>query len=374
MKKNLKPVSIVITLLMTAFFFVILFPGFKSQAGTLGNTYLYLSRIQASLDGATGNQVEMILAITPSQAFYEADTIELEILFPMGDNAQWCRTAGALTVAGVATAPPDVTGGHDITAALPTKALQTLTASCSQGNGTTTVDTITITQVGDLVNTNTYGVKLSNGTGVLGTSSTSGSRTVTVQLSDANNLDSKAFSVYLITTDTVTVTATVAAAPTITCTINPTSSDIGTLYPGGALATVTTSNQLSTSSTNSGYYWAVYGKGDGSNAGLYNSSGATNLLPSGATTVDLTGADTKGFGLTVTPPSGATVATDFVVGTPGIFGGIVANASGAKLLMYKATETSPAHSASITYGARANSASISGTYTEYVTYVCGGYY
>jgi hypothetical protein len=373
MKKNIKPLSIVLTVFVTIFLFVLIFPSFKSQAGVLGDTYLYLSRIKAGLNGAAGNEVEMVLAITPSQAFYEANTIQIEIQFPMADNAQWCRTAGALTVTGVASAPPDITG-TEITAALPPEGVLSLLASCTQGNGTTTVDTITITQVGDLVNTQTYGVKLENNVGILGTSATSGSRTVTVQLSDANNLDSKAFSVYLITEDTVTVTATVASAPTVTCTINPTTTDIGTLYPGGALVTTVASNQITTSSSNGGYYWAVYGLGDGTNAGLYNSVGATYLLNSGATTVDLTGADTKGFGLTVSPPAGATVATDFQEGTPGIFGVIVANTSGAKLLMYKETATSPSHSASITYGARADSGALTGSYTEYVTYVCGGYY
>jgi len=437
MKKNVKPFSIVITLLITAFFFVILFPGFKSQAGALGNTYLYLSRIRADLNGittltgtvsvtngsttvtgsgtlfnteltsgdvikiaggfytvssitsdtsltlsseyldsndsgltaTTNKDVEMILAITPSQDFFEADNIKIEIQFPMADDEEWCRTAGTLdlTVAGVATAPPDITG-HEITAALPGASMA---ATCTQGNGSSIVDTITISNVGDLVNTETYGVKLSNDTGILGTSATEDSRTITVQLSDDNNLDSKAFDVYLISTDIVTVTAKVEDAPTITCDIDPTSSNIGTLYPGGALVTVTTSNQLSTSSTNSGYYWAVYGKGDGTDAGLYNAAGAGYTLESADATIDLTGADTRGFGLTVTPPGSdpPTVATDFDDSTPGTFGGVKVGAAGAKLLMYKTTDTSPEHSVSINYGARADTSALSGTYTE-----CGGYY
>jgi hypothetical protein len=349
----------------------------------LGDTYLYLSRIKADLDGIGDNEVEMVLAITPSQAFYEANTIKIEIQFPMGtaDAGKWCRTAGTtgLTVTGQASAPPDVSGGHQITSALPAGA-EGLAATCTQGDGSNTVDTITIIQIGDLTSGTTYGVKLSNGAGTLGTSSITPSpatakKTVTVQLSDANNLDSTAFSVYLITEDTVTVTATVAPAPTVTCTINPTTIDIGTLYSGGALVTAVASDQITTSSSNGGYYWAVYGLGDGTDAGLYNSAESPYyLLNSSDTTVDLTGANSKGFGLTVSPPDGATVAADFQEITPGVFGGIKANASGAKLLMYKETTTDSEHSASITYGARADSGALPGSYTEFVTYVCGGYY
>ncbi len=372
MKKN-KLISVVMIFLVSTFFFVMLFPNFKTQAGTLGSTYLFLSRIKAGLNGQTNNEVEMVLAVTPSQAFAEAKNLEIEILFPKSDNTNWCRNAGALTVTGVATGAPDVTG-YDITTALPVKAASTLAATCAIGSGATT-DRITITNVGSLTSGTTYGVKVSNGTGRLGTAATSGSKTITIQVSDDDNLDSKAFGVYLIAEDTVQVSATVTAAPTINCTVAPTTVSIGTLFPGGALVTKEEATQISTSSTNSGYYWAVYGKGNGTTAGLYNSTGAGYTLNSGATTVDLSGSDTKGFGLVVsTTPSGATTAANFQVTAPTTFGGIVANATGAKLLLYKTTPTAPAHSAGITYGARADSAALAGTYNEYVTYVCGGYY
>jgi hypothetical protein len=369
MRKHNKAVPILVTMFITALFFFVLSPVFKSQAGSLGNTYLFLSRIQTNLAGTTGQEVEMILAFTPSQSFYLAENTRVDIFFPMADNAKWCRAGGSLTVTGVTSGAPDVTGGHEITAALP----GTLSATCSQGNGTTTVDTISITGVGDLVNTQTYGVKLANNTGILGTSATSGSRTVAIQVSDNNNLDSKAFGVYLIADDTVEVTATVAAAPTVTCTLSPVTISLGTLYPGGGLVEVLSSDQISTSSTNSGYYWAAYGKGNGTNAGLY--SGA-HLIQSGTGTgtVNISAGGSEGFGITLTQPSGATVTTDFLTGTPGVYGSLGANPSGARLILYKASETSPAQSASVYYGARAGSSAPSGTYTEYLTYVCGGYY
>ena len=371
MRKHNKAIPILVTTFITALFFFVLSPVFKSQAGTLGDTYLFLSRIQTNLTGATGQEVEMILAFTPSQSFYLADSARVDIFFPMADNAKWCRTGGSLTVTGVTSGAPDVTGGHDITAALP----GTLSATCSQGNGTTTVDTISITGVGDLVNTTTYGVKISNGSlaGVLGTSATSGSRTVTVQVSDNNNLDSKAFGVYLLADDTVEVTATVAAAPTVTCALSPVTVSLGTLYPGGGLIEVLSSDQISTSSTNSGYYWAAYGKGNGTNAGLYS---GTYLISSGTGTgtINISTGGSEGFGIALTQPLGATVPADFLTGTPGVYGSLGPTSAGARLILYKADETSPSHSASVYYGARAGSSAPSGTYTEYLTYVCGGYY
>ena len=372
MRKHNKVIPILVTTFATALFFFVLSPVFKSEAGTLAETYLFLSRIQTNLDGTGANDVEMILAFHPSQAFYLADNAKVEIFFPMADNAKWCRTAGALTVTGVTSAAPDVTGGHEITAALPGVSL---VASCTQGNGTTTVDTISITGVGDLVNTATYGVKLVNNTGILGTASTSGSRTVTVQVSDNNNLDSKTFGVYLLADDTVEVTATVAAAPTITCTLSPVTVALGTLYPGGGLVEIVSTGQVSTSSTNSGYYWAAYGQGNGTDAGLFY-SGGPYLISSGngVGTVVISGGGSEGFGINLSTPTGATVPTDFQTGIPGQYGSLGVAEAEARLILYKATETSPAHSADIYYGARAGAGALSGVYTEYITYVCGGYY
>jgi hypothetical protein len=378
MKSKLKPLYILGTVLMTAFLFVILFPAFRSQAGTLGDTYLYLSRIKANLDGSGDNDVEMILAITPSQSFNEADNIEILIAFPMDDDTDWCRTAGALTVTGVASAPPDVTGQHEITAALPTEALETLTANCSQGDGSTTVDTITITKVGDLVSTETYGVELSNNVGALGTSSTTGSKTITAQVSDDNNLDSKAFGVYLISEDTVEIEATVSDAPTIGCALVTDKVDLGTLYPNGALVEVTSTDQITTSSTGSGYYWAAYGEGDGTDGGLYTTSGAGYLIESRTdvgeeTIVGISSGGSEGFGITLTQPSGSTVPSDFATGTPGQYGAIGSGTSHARLILYRTSSTA-SQSASVNYGARAGASAVAGTYTEYITYVCGGYY
>jgi hypothetical protein len=378
MKNKLRPPYILGTVLLTAFFFILLFPAFKSEAGTLGETYLFLSRIKANLNGTGVNDVEMILAFEPSQAFYEADNIVVTIAFPMADNTNWCRTAGALTVAGVTSAPPDITGGVEIDAELPTETLGTLTANCSQGNGTTTVDTITITQVGDLVSTNTYGVKLTNNVGILGTSATSGSKTITAQVSDANNLDSKAFGVYLIAEDTVEIEATVSDAPTIGCTLDTTKVNLGTLYPNGALVEVTSTNQISTSATGSGYYWAAYGKGNGTDGGLYTTSGAGYTITSqtaggSETTINISAGGSEGFGITLTQPTGSTVPADFATGTPGQYGAIGSGASTARLILYRSSATAT-QNASVNYGARAGSTAVAGTYTEFITYVCGGYY
>lgn len=377
MRKQNKVIPLLVTTFTTIVLFFALSPVFKSQAGTLAESYLYLSRIQTNLNGVANadptldQTVEMVLAFQPSQSFFLADNARVDIFFPMADDAEWCRTGGSLTATGVTSAAPDTSGAIDITAALP----GTLIATCSQGNGTTTVDTISISGVGDLVNTATYGVKVVNNTGRLGTSSTSGSRTIAVQVSDNNNLDSSAFGVYLLADDTVEVTATVAAAPTITCTLSPVTVSLGTLYPGGGLVEVLSSGQLSTSSTNSGYYWAAYGQGNGTNAGLYYAGGPYLIQSgSGVGTVNIGTGGSEGFGINLTQPTGATVPTDFQAGTPGVYGSLGATEAGARLILYKATETTPAHAADVYYGARAGAGALSGTYKEYVTYVCGGYY
>ncbi len=364
MKKNIKPISIVLTFLITAFLFIVVFPTFKTEAGTLTTAYLYLSRIKTNLDGSSGNEVEMVLTFRPSTGF--ATNGKVEIFFSPGsanaDVAKWCRTQGSLTATGVTVAPPSTSG---ITA------LQgTLVASCTQGTGSAG-DSITITGVGVLVNTNTYGVKLVNNAGKLGTSASTGTKTVVVQVSQGTDLDSKAFGVYILPEDTVEVEATVSAAPTVECTLNTAKVIMPVLYPGGTISETTVTNQITTTSPSTGYYWAAYGKGNSSAAGLWN-SGGPKLLPSSATTVDLSGANSEGFGINIGGTTG-TVPANFQTGTLGRYGGIVYGPAGARLILYKTT-TATAETANVIYGARAGSAAPAGTYREFITYVCGGYY
>lgn len=377
MNSILRKISALASIVLTTFLFFAIFPVFTSDAGTLDAVYFYLSRIETSLDGTGDNTVEYVLAFAPNQSFSSGG--QIDISFPLADNTEWCRTAGALTVTAVAESAADMSSTEwDIDSALPNSG-SALAASCTQGDGATTVDTISITNVGALTAGTTYGVKLENGTtaGVLGTSTTSGNRPITIEVWEGTTIDSNTFQVYLLASDQVEVTATVSDAPSVTCTISTTTVDIGTLYPGGSFATAT--HTIGTSSSGgSGYYWASYGEGDGAtDAGLYN-SGSTYLIDStGSSTLDLTGANAEGFGMTISDPDdsgSAVVPSDFQVGTLGQFGALDRTPSTARLILYQPDEQGVSENATVTYGARASASAAAGSYTETVTFVCGGYY
>ncbi|MBU1120211.1 hypothetical protein KKA50_03400 [Patescibacteria group bacterium] len=366
-----------ISIVILTVFFVIIAPAFISKANALAATYFYLSRIQANINGSSAT-VEYVLAVDTSQTIPTGGTVT--ITFPDNDDANWCRTAGALTVAGVASSIVDLSATNwAIDAVLPTTG--TLAASCTQGSGASSVDTITISNVDTLTAGTTYGVKLTNGSaaGVLGTDDTAGEHEISVETRNGTTIDSGTFKVYLVSNDTVVVSATVSSVPSVSCTISTNSVNLGSLYPGGSYSTVTHEISTSTSTTTSGYYWAAYGAGDGStDAGLYKVPASPYLLAStGSTTIDLTGVNAEGFGMTVSDPDGAGTAAipaDFGTGSAGTFGALDRTAAGAQLILYQNGSQSSSESATITYGARAGSSAIAGSYSESVTFVCGGYY
>jgi hypothetical protein len=344
------------------------------QAATLAAVYVFLSRIKVNLAGTAGNEVQMILAIDTASAVASGGTITIE--FPDDEDTLWCRTAGALTVASVTESAVDLSGQNwDIDSGLPNSGTA-LAASCTQG-GAGTVDTITISNVGALSAGTTYGVQISNGTaaGVLGTDDTAGEHILTISARESGvPIDSKSFKIYLVTDDVVIISATVSDIPSVVCNISSNSVNLGTLYAGGAYATGT--HTISTSTTANGYYWAVYGTGDSStDAGLWN---GTTLIQSGATaTLDLTSASISGFGMTLSDPDAAesaTVTANFVDTTAGTFGTIDRLYSGAKMVLYQNGGQASAEQSTVTYGAKAQAAATSGSYTEYVYFVCGGYY
>lgn len=353
---------------IASFFFV-----FSSQAASLTAVYVYLSRVKAGLNGTAGNTLEVVLAITPASSIPTGGTVTIE--FADDADTQWCRTAGSLTVAGVTSSSADLAATNwDIDSALPTTG--TLSAACTQGSGASSVDKITITAVDALTAGTTYGVQLSNNTGLLGTASSAGSQEITVTVSQGTTIDSKTFRLYLVSDDQVVVSATVSAAPTVNCTISANTVNLGTLYPGGAYAVG--SHTISTDTTASGYYWAAYGTGDGStDAGLYKSTATTKLLPSGSTaTLNLSTPGVEGFGMILSDPDAAgaaVVSTDFTGPAP-TFGTLDRTFAGAKLLLQQNGDQSSAESSTVTYGARAGAAAPAGSYQETVTFICGGYY
>ncbi len=377
MKRTIIKTSGVITILLSIFL-VAMYPAFISKANALSAVYFYLSRIQANVNGSSAT-VEYVLAVDTSQTIPSGGTVT--ITFPDNDDANWCRTAGSLTVAGVASSIVDLsTTNWAIDSALPDSGTA-LSAACTQGSGASSVDTITISNVGALTAGTTYGVKLTNGTaaGVLGTDDTAGEHEITVETKNGATIDSGTFKVFLVATDTVTISATVSSVPSVTCTISSSSVNLGSLYPGGSYSTITHEISTSTSTTTGGYYWAAYGAGDGStDAGLYKIAPSAYLIAStGSATIDLTGVGAEGFGMTVSDPDGAgaaAVPTDFGNGTSGTFGSLDRGVAGAQMILYQNGSQSTSESATITYGARAGSSAVAGSYTENVTFACGGYY
>lgn len=369
--------TIGIATLALATLFILIFPVFLTKAGALTASYLYLSRIKADIDGSTAT-VEYVLAIDTVTTIPTGGTVTIS--FPDADDGKWCRTAGTVTVTAVASSTADLaTTNWAIDSALPTSG--TLSATCAQGSGSSSVDSITISNVGTLTAGTTYGVKIENGTaaGVIGTDDTAGEHEITVEASNGATIDSGTFKVYLVSNDTVVVSATVSSVPSVNCTISTNTANLGSLYPGGSYATVTHTISTSTSTTTGGYYWAAYGTGDGStDAGLYKSSVTTYLIAStGSTTLDLTGVNAEGFGMTVSDPDSggsAAVTSDFGNGTAGTFGALDMTSAGARLILYQNGAQSSAESATITYGARASSSAQAGSYSESVIFVCGGYY
>jgi hypothetical protein len=370
MKKILKRLGylVLIPLVVIA---ILLFPVHDSNAATLTAAYVMLSRMKASLT-STAN-LEIYIAFETSGTVATGGTLTLE--FPDGDDTNWCRTAGSdLVVSGVTSTPADSTGVYDIDAALP----GTLSASCSQGSGASSVDTITITGITELTAaTGTYGVKVSNGTTAKLGTSTAGQKVITLTIVSGGDIETKSFGINIVSDDEVDITATVVDVQTVTCSLGTNAVNLGNLYKGGSYVTGTHTITTSTSSSAGGYYWSIYGLGDGStDAGLWKSTSTTYLIASdnSGTTVDISAAGSEGFGMNTSVPSGATGGTGFSGNSAGIFGSVGLGASEAELLLYQTGAQATSEDATITYGARAGASAQAGSYAETITFVCGGYY
>ena len=81
--------------------------------------------------------------------------------------------------------------------------------------------------------------------------------------------------------------------------------------------------------------------------------------------------------MTVSDPDAAGAAivpADFSDGTAGTFGSLDRTVAGAQMILYQNGAQASAENATITYGARAGTSAVAGSYSESVTFVCGGYY
>jgi hypothetical protein len=334
-----------------------------ANAATLTSGYVFLSRIQEGLTSG----VEMVFVVDPSVDTDGSDT--LTIMFPDDEDGEWCETAGTLT------STVDMSGYIDVLETV-TNMPGTLTASCAQGSGAGSYDTITISGIGAMTGTNAYGVKVVGNTGALGTGDDAVTHQLNMELDDGGAIQTYSFDVALLASDQVTITATVSDAPSVNCTLSTNSLDLGTLFTDGSYVTNSHTVSVLTSANASGYYVATYGTGSGSAAGLYDDP---NLLESdygGGATVNLATAEGYGLRAAMQTDSGdsATVATRFSNATSSVFGTISHQVSEAEMVFHQATAETAGDTVTITHGASAGASAVAGNYSETVTFMCGGYY
>ncbi len=323
-----------------------------SKADSLGNTYLLFERMQ--INTSTG----MTLLVTPSDDFTNP---VLRVSFS-GNLGDWCLTNGSLDVSGLESSAVDVED-WDIDEELS----GTLSGYCTQSPDG---DYIIIDGLDQLVGGFSYGVKIEGNPEVFRTVDGTGEYLITVELIEALKSESISFRKSFLQSDKVLVSAMVEKDLSISCILNSSYVEFGVLYKGGTY--VTSSQSISTQSTDS-FYWTVYGQGGPgtSDAGLYNPQGGGYLLSSFDVDGRVNLLAEEGFGMVVETSHGE-VAEDFSPEFPGIFGSIGKGTEQSRLFLY-GDHTQESVSSQITYGARASSAALAGSYNETLTYVCGGY-
>ncbi len=207
--------------LVTLIGLFVLFSGSRSvQAGALTGMRDYLLRQQASL---TSGQTHQVFFIPATSLPGSGNTLELA--FPIGQSSRWCRTAGSdATVTGIT----DPIGATEGATALP----GTLTASCSQGDNSTTGDQLVVSGVGPLVSGTRYGVSIADGsTTKLGTPPAANNILVNVKTTNGiSDVDAGIFWLATVSNDHVVISATVSSAPEPTT--NPVVQFIGRASPG----------------------------------------------------------------------------------------------------------------------------------------------
>ena len=197
-------------------------PRQDANAATMTVVRDYLNRQQAGI--TTGIQHDIFFT-TIGAVSGGAGVNEVRIIFPDADDADWCRTAGSLTVTGIA----NPTGGTETATTLP----GTLAGTCAQGSGTGTAeanrDRLLITGVDNLSATTKYGFRVVGNVAVLGTADSTGND-IQVEVRTHNGtsqVDAGTLALSLITSDQVAVSATVT--PTLTVTLSGTTAALGTL-------------------------------------------------------------------------------------------------------------------------------------------------
>ena len=338
------PVLVVVSLLVVLPFVLNI-----SKANSLGEGYLFLGTMQTEV------ATDMILMFTPSSNFDSTEeSREFRIIFPEAEGA-WClQDEGSLSVTAVTGSPVDQ-GDWSIDEGLP----GSLSATCYQG-GVGASDYIEITGIDHLTSGVSYGLEIDSNAAVFQTGSTTGGNLISLQLIEGTNTQSIAFEINLLDDDKVVIDAYVDEASTITCTVGE-NVNLGTLFLGGAY--VTGNHSLSTLSSGSGFYWAVYGE----NAGLSHTTEESVLSSEGVDgIVDLISGE--GFGMVLSSSTLGVVQPNYLPTTSGVFGAI---GTDAKLILQSDNEGEGHYTA--TLGARASINATPGAYQETLTYVCGAY-
>ena len=326
------------------------------QASGLERAYLFIERMQVDVE------TEMILMFTPNSNFSSEGELTLTFLTDIGE---WCLEESSLSVTGVVSSPVDM-GSWSIDVELPTSG--SFETTCIPGDVEEEIyDKIVVENVGGLNSGVSYGILFERSSNFT-TSSLDGNKKVAIELDDGATQATIEVAINLIEADGVSLSAFVSDLSTISCVISDTNLSFGTLPRDGNYITKQHSLSIETNLVD-GYYWAVFGQGDGTNAGLWKSTLPTSLIPStGSTIINLS--QNYGFGLNVSSASGN--IPDNFDNVPGIFGAINSGSSNSRLIFY---EESPASSnISITLGARAGVGTEVGEYSETLTYLCGGLY
>ena len=202
-------------------------------AASLSASRDHMNRMVQSL--TTG--VSHTVSFTTSSVNGTENKISLQ--FPLADNTLWCRTANTLTVSG---------SSEDGATPLPSGT--SLSATCTQGDGATTYDTITISNVSDLTISTRYGFVVSDGTGALGTPTTATTGVVRVATLTAGSavIDSQYIALSITTSANEQVGVSAAVDPSITATLDTNSAALGTLSPSNvnkaAVVSSVTTNAL----------------------------------------------------------------------------------------------------------------------------------
>jgi len=215
----------------------------RALAGALTSAWDYLGRETQNL---TSGETHTIVFKPTNAVSGVAGANKVILVFPDDDDGKWCATAGSDIVVSTDLLPDSAT-------VLP----GTLAAACTQGSGTSSYDTITISGVNALAAGTLYGVKISDGsTAKLGTPLETTTGVITVKTNNGTtDVDSANIAVDIISNDQVSVTATVN--PMLSFAITQPTVNLGTLATnstGSGTATMTASTNA-----RSGYLIKVSG-------------------------------------------------------------------------------------------------------------------